>query len=482
MLAEEELSAWGVAAGLLAPSVDYRTEPVRWVKDKLREHIWSKQVAIMEAVRDSRHTAVHSCHESGKSFIASRIVAWWLDSHPPGTAFAVTTAPTGAQVRAILWREINRAHAKGKLMGRCNQTEWWLGNEMVAFGRKPSEYNTEAFQGIHQQYVLVVIDEANGVPKALWDAAETLIANESGRLLAIGNPDDPSSYFSEMCKPGSGFDTIHISALDTPNFTGEYVPAEVAAQLISPLWAEERAAKWGVDSPLYISKVLGRFPAYATDSVVPWSWVQEVRAETGPHIQPGPTVAKPLTTELGVDVGAGGDETVIWARRGMKALGKMTDHSSDPEVVAGAVMKAIRDYRATVVKIDIIGIGWGVAGLLRKLIREGNADGTLPWDVDIVEVNVAESPSDREHYQNLRAELWWEVGRELSRLKRWDLSSVDDDTIAQLIAPKYSIGANGLIKVEKKEELRGRIGRSTDDADALLMAFYEPPREVWRAV
>lgn len=474
-------SPWDVAADLLdPPDGGYLDRPQEWVKDKLQETLWSKQIEIMASVRDNRHTAVHSCHESGKSYTASRIVTWWLDSHPPGTAFAVTTAPTGAQVRAILWREINRAHAKGQLPGKCNQTEWWLGNEMIAFGRKPSEYNTQAFQGIHQRYVLVVLDEANGIPKALWDAAETLIANENGRMLAIGNPDDPASYFADMCKPGSGFNAIHISAFDTPNFTGEYVPPEVGEQLISPLWAEERAAKWGVDSPLYISKVLGQFPPYATDSVVPWSWVQEVRKPEGPHVARDLGLVQ--RTILGVDVGAGGDETVIWARRGMKALEKETDHSSDPEVVAAVIMRMARRLKAEAIHIDIIGIGWGVAGLLRKLIRDSRADGSLSWDIDVIEINVAESPSDREHYQNLRAELWWEVGRELSRLKRWDLSAVDDDTVAQLIAPKYSIGANGLIKVEKKEDLRSRIGRSTDDADALLMAFYEPPREVWRAV
>lgn len=475
----EAPSLWGVAANLLDPPVSYARDPVAWTQDVLREHVWSKQGEILESVRDNRHTAVHSCHESGKSFIAARAVAWWLDQHPPGTAFAVTTAPTGAQVRAILWREINRAHSKGKLLGRCNQTEWWLGNEMVAFGRKPSEHNSEAFQGIHQQFVLVVIDEANGVPKSLWDAAETLIANETGRMLAIGNPDDPASYFAEMCKPGSGFRVIHIDAFDTPNFTGEYVPPEVAQQLISPTWQQERMEKWGEDSPLYISKVRGKFPPYATDSAIPWSWLEECRKPEGKHLY---APKREDEAVMGLDVGAGGDETVMWIRRGLRAVTKITDHSADPEVVAAKVMRAIREHKVHRIKIDIIGIGWGVAGLLRKLIRDARAEESLGWDVEVLDVNVAEASSDREHYANLRAELWWEVGRENSRSRHWDLSKVDDDTIAQLIAPKYSIAPNGLVRVEKKEDVKARIGRSTDDADALLMAFYEPPREVWRAV
>src|ERR1035437_7116675 len=136
----------------LLPLSAYRTDPSLWVKDRTGEHIWSKQAEILESVRDNRRTSVHSCHESGKSFTAARAVAWWIDSHAPGEAFVVTTAPTGAQVRAILWKDINRAHATGHVAGRTNMNEWYIGNELVAFGRKPSDYDSEAFQGIHAQY------------------------------------------------------------------------------------------------------------------------------------------------------------------------------------------------------------------------------------------------------------------------------------------------------------------------------------------
>lgn len=472
MLGVARRTAWGAAADRLDPPVRWDQDPIGWIAEKLRDHLWSKQKDILESIRDNRRTAVHSCHESGKSFTAAEAVVWWIESHLPGEAFAVTTAPTGAQVKAILWREINKAHKRGRLMGRCLTTEWKIGdNELVAFGRKPSDYNTEAFQGIHARYVLVVIDEACGVPKNLWDAAETLIANETGRILAIGNPDDPGSYFAEVCKPGSGWNVIHIGADDTPNFTGEYVPPDVAQQLIHPIWAEEKAKSWGPESPIYISKVLGEFPPYATDTVVPWQFAVKCRTEPREYLE-RPEAAE---AELGVDVGAGGDATVIWVRRGWKAIEKITDHSADPKVVTGKIMEAIRRHRAARVKIDTIGIGWGVAGWVRQEVED------LEWEVDVVNVNVAERPQDHTRFVNLRDEIWWDVGRELSRAKTWDLSLVDDDTIAQLTAVKYSIKANGLIKIEPKADVRERLGRSPDDADALLMAFYDVPREVWAA-
>jgi hypothetical protein len=45
--------------------------------------------------------------------------------------------------------------------------KWYIGNELVAYGRKPADYDPAAFQGIHARYVLVIIDEAGGVPKAI---------------------------------------------------------------------------------------------------------------------------------------------------------------------------------------------------------------------------------------------------------------------------------------------------------------------------
>jgi hypothetical protein len=250
-----------------ANAARYVSDPVGWVRDVLGEHLWSKQREVIESVRDHRHTAVPSAHDTGKSFVASRAVAWWLSVHPPGTAFVVTTAPTFHQVRAILWREINRAHAAGHLRGETNQTEWWQDGELVAFGRKPADYDESAFQGIHARYVLIVLDEAGGIPEQLYTAAETLATNEHSRILAIGNPDSPLTMFKRVCDLDL-WNVIPINGLESPNFTTEFedegVPAEqvefLRDVLVSPTWVNERRDEWGDSSNLWQAKVLGQFP------------------------------------------------------------------------------------------------------------------------------------------------------------------------------------------------------------------------------
>ena len=126
---------------------DYSADPARWLTDRLGEQAWSAQREIMTALRDHRYVAVPSGHDLGKSHCASRIACQWLDTHPLGDAFVVTSAPSAAQVSAILWREITRAHGRARdrgrpLLGRVTRAgypQWHIGEELVAFGRKPGD-------------------------------------------------------------------------------------------------------------------------------------------------------------------------------------------------------------------------------------------------------------------------------------------------------------------------------------------------------
>lgn len=453
----------------------WRADPVTWVGERLNEHVWSKQDEIMSALRDHRRVAVRSCHGVGKSHIASRAVAWWLDTSPVGEAFVVTTAPTFAQVRAILWRYIGQAHKKGNLAGRVTQTEWKLDNELVAFGRKPADHDEGAFQGIHAKRVLVVLDEACGIPEELWIAADALTTNTECRILAIGNPDNPSSYFARVCRPDSLWHTIGISAFDSPNLTGEAIPADLSELLISKEWVEEKKVEWGEDNPIYTAKILGEFPV---DN--PWSVVRAGDVyQCSQGLENTWSAEQLLPVELGVDVGGGGDETVIRERRGPLACREWKEHTDKPHLIAPLILQAIRESGATAVKIDSIGVGFGVVGELENMRSSGL------HSADIIKVNVAEKSRWPEKYANVRAEMWWEIGRLLSEKREWDLSPKrynrlpgmdnQDATLAQLLDPKWELTPKGQILIEKKDEIRKRLGRSPDNADALLMAFYTPP-------
>jgi hypothetical protein len=463
----------------------YIDDPVLWVEERTKGFMWSVPKRIASAVVDHRRVAVQAHHSLGKSWLSARLAAWWIDTNPPGEAFVVTTAPSSKQVKAVLWKEIRRAWKAANLGGRLNQTEWWLNDELVAMGRKPSDYDPTAFQGIHARRVLVIYDEACGIPENIYLAGNSLASNELSHILAIGNPDDPDSHFAKICSPGSGWHVIAVSAYDTPNFTGEYVPQEVKDGLISPLYVEEMKRDVGEDSPIFISKVLGRFPENKLDGVVPLSFIRRCQ-DVDELEQALLTDADTLyPREIGLDVGAGGDETCAMVRYGKFILDDVIEQKTpEPLDAYKLVVPFIMKHRATRIKVDSIGIGWGLIGMLQMCAARGaHYDEILEMNVDIsfceiAGVNVGLAAKDPEKFVRFRSQLWWEVGRELSADKGWNLALLDEKTIGQLVSPTYKRDAADRIAVESKQDTIKRTNKpSPNRADALLLTYCEPLKE-----
>lgn len=450
--------------------VKFRRDPVAWAVERARVEIWSKQREILEAVRDYPKVAIHSCHSAGKSYTMGLLTCWWLDAFPVGESRVISTAPTSKQVDAVLWNEINQHHQRLGLRGHTNKREWYMGKFLAGLGRKPPDHVEAAFQGLHARYLLVLMDEAYGIPRHLWDEASSLASNENSRMVAVGNPDGPG-YFEDICKPDSGWHIIHISYKHTPNFTDEQVSSRLREMLISEAWVADRRNAWGPDSALFASKCDGLFPASGSPwQVVPAAWANQCR-----WLESMPSGA----IEAGIDVGAGNDRTVVTIRQGPAILHIQWFIDADPTRTTGAVANTLREWRVTSAKVDSIGIGWGVYGRLRELSRKVNPySAEAMHDADVVPVNVGLPPSDgnEARFLNRRAEMWWDVGRENSRLKNWDFSRLDRDLQNQLIheltMPEYQVlDSKGKIKIEAKEHVIQRLGVSPDLAESALLAF-----------
>lgn len=449
----------------LLVAANLANDPVKWSNDRGGNYLWSIQREIAESVARNKRTAVQSAHGLGKSFLAADLASWWVDTHAPEETMVVTTAPSLDQVHAILWEEIRGIHARAGLPGVVQRTDRWvIGERLVGMGRKPPDHSESAFQGIHRKYVLVILDEACGIPEWLWTAVETITTADTCRILAIGNPDDPNSHFRRLCRPAPGWKNFKISCFDSPNFTDEDVPDELRQLLTTKQWVEDRAAEWGTENPLYIAKVLGEFPSDHPWSVVRLSDIYACR------IGAPRSREELLPVELGIDVGGGGDDTVIRERRGMRAGREWRESSDKPESIARLVLHALNVSDATAVKIDSIGIGAGLVGELRNLKELGRHNARIHG------VNVSEKATRPDMYFNLRSQLWWEVGRQAAESRAFDLSEMEnaDNTVAQLLEPRYEHDLKGRVKVEPKDDIRKRIGRSPDNADALLLAFYQP--------
>lgn len=447
-----------IEAALRSLNRQANPDPVEWANENLDLFLWSKQRDIAHSVKANRHTAVRSCHDAGKSFIASVIAAWWIDSHPPGEAIVVSTAPTFKQVHVVLWEEIRKRHKQGNLVGRVLQSDEWKLDDgtLVGLGRKPSDTDEHGFQGIHRRYVLAILDEACGIPDTIWTGVEAITSNADSRILAIGNPTDPATEFGKVCKPGSGWNTIHISAFHTPNFTDEPVPDSLRPMLLDPAWVEDKKKRYGEDSAWYQGRVLGEFPDVGDDTLIPPKLIEAAQQRT----------LEPLGEQrLAVDVARfGSDETIILQQAGpvARVIGSYSKQATTE--TAGKVLAHAREIvDLAEIRIDGVGVGGGVVDQL----AENDEAIIAGWT--IVDMQAGGAAIDRRRFANARAEWYWAL-RERFQDGDIDLDPDDDDLAVQLGAIKTKYNSRGQLLIESKDDMKKRGLSSPDRADALMLA------------
>lgn len=458
-----------------APDRPLPTDPVTWYREEADGYLWSKQREIARSIVEHKTTLVPACHSSGKTRLAAVIAGYWIAAHPIGEALVVSTAPSDDQVEKLLWKELARVHTAASLPGRITGTDWHVGpvgaRELVAFGAKPAkrvnvEQAMQRFQGHHARYLLVIIDEATGVEGWLWDAIDSLASNENARILAIGNPDDPSTEFGKRCEaatgstrpPGVRYETrmgaqvIPIDALATPNMTGETVPEWMRELLVSPTYVHEMRDRHGEDNPLYQSKVRGIFPDRSTYNVIGPALLRRAWALDLPGVDTG---------VFGLDVArsAHGDECALYRDRGGVIREALTWREPDLTRSADLVMNKTAHVPDVPIAVDVDGVGGGLFDILRRRGRR----------VRQFSVNMPARQPQR--FDSRRSEVWWSAREELEE-GLWDLDPEDEELAAQLLAPKWHVDHRGRIHVETKEELAKRGVSSPDRADAAIIARF----------
>jgi hypothetical protein len=186
---------------------------------------------------------------------------------------------------------------------------------------------------------------------------------------------------------------------------------------------------------------------------------------------------------IGIDVARfGGDETVIIARRGtrVEVAGYDKDEVAErvrrkeplqaPVVLKGkdtvevtnTIMSVVRRLRhrdeQPIVKVDDIGVGGGVYDQLKR-----------NPEVEAVAVTASKS-ADNDKYANLRSQLLFGVA---DWLRAGGTFPEDSKLEEELAAPEFKFNARGQYQVESKDDIRAKIERSPDRADALALAVYE---------
>lgn len=379
-------------------------------------------------------------------------ILWFLACYFPAKVPA--TAPTSHQLEDVLWSELATWHRK--LAEHCPalavEFEWTAGafrmrsspSESFAVARTSRPEKPEALQGFHAEHILFLIDEASGVPDNVFEVAEGALSTDGAFVVMAANPTRQSGYFFESHhKMRASWATLHWSGEDSPMVSRQYI--------------ESMAKKYGVHSPVYKVRVKGDFVG-AADGVISLEMCEAAKIRDVMLNARAPEI-------WGVDVARFGDDSSALAKRKGNWLKEPVREwwGKDTMQTTGLV-KAEYDAateKPVAINIDVIGIGAGVVDRLKEL--------GLP----AIGVNVAESEavnSGERQFNRLRDELWWR-GREWFEAK--DCHFDDDETIAELTTPTYTILSNGLIQVERKDDLKKRGVKSPNRADAWLLTLAD---------
>jgi len=398
----------------------------------------------MEAIAQGhRRVSIRSGHGVGKSTFAASTMLWFFMTRFP--VKVVVTAPTSAQLFDALFAElkglVNRLSPAWQQLLTVKQDRIELKaapDEAFISARTSRAETPEALQGVHSANVMLVADEASGVPDLVFEAAGGSMSGENAHTILLGNPTRGSGLFYMTHTSLSGtWRTRRVSCLDSPRVSAEYV--------------QEQKDKYGEDSNAYRVRVLGEFPRSDDDTVISLDLAESAM---------GRDVVSEAPEVWGLDVARfGGDRTALAKRRGTIVTSVRTWKNLDLMQTTGAIVAEYRtaEKRPTVILVDSIGLGGGVVDRLREL------------ELPVRGINVSEVPSVAGTYMNLRTELWFKMKGWLEardcRLPR------DEELVHELTTPRFSFTSSGKLKVEGKDDMKRRGLPSPDKADAVCLTM-----------
>lgn len=423
-------------------------EPDQWQKD-----------ALVGMQKNPRQATCGS-KGCGKTTVEAWSILWFLCTRPH--ANIAVTSISGDNLRDGLWKElalwIHRSPVlaaafdwqQTRIVSKAFPATWWVSARQWSKSAN-AQQQSDTLAGLHADHMMFVIDEAGSIPQAVAVTADAALA--SGReckLVIAGNPTslDGPLYAAAVTQRHHWHVTTVTGDPDDPK----------RSPRVSIEWARQQIATYGRDNPWVMVNVLGLFPPASLNALL---GVEEVTSAIGRGLQP--EAYKWAQKRLGIDVARYGDDrTVIFPRQGLAAFKPVVmRHARGSAVsveIANRVMAAKNKWNSEVEFFDATG-GWaaGAVDVLRS-------NGCHPMDVQFA------GPAFDPRYRNRRAEIWFGMSE---WVKRGGALPNLPELVGELITPTYTF-VGGKFLIEDKDQIKQRLGRSPDLADALALTFGLP--------
>jgi len=363
----------------------------------------------------------------------------------------VVTAPTSSQLFDAMFSELKRwigelpKELQQLLNVKSDRVELVAApaEAFISCRTARAENAGEALAGVHSDNVLLVIDEASGVPEVVFEASAGSLSSANATVLMLSNPTRSSgTFFESHNRMRKSWWTRRWSCQDSPLVAEEFI--------------DEMRDRYGENSSAFMVRVMGEFPLADDDTIIPFHLVEAAQHR---DIEESPET--PMVWALDV-ARYGGDKTALCKRRGSVVTEMRSWGGLDLMQTVGRVKAeydALEPFEQDNLEIMIDSIGQG-AGCFDRLNELG---------VPVRAINVSESPSMKETYLNLRAELWFKTKAWLEN--RSCKIPKNDQLLSELTSLRYTFTSSGKIKAESKQDLKKRGFNSPDLADSLSLTF-----------
>jgi len=446
-------------------------ECIQWEED---EGATGYQEEMLTALETHRRVAVRGPHGLGKTAVAAWCILHFALCYDGEDWKVPTTASNWRQLINFLWPEVSKwaRRLRWDVIGR----EPFSIRELLTRSIKLrtgeafalASDNPAAIEGAHGKFLLYIFDEARSIPGDTYDAAEGAFSTGECYALAISTPGAPNGRFYDIHAQGGGYEDWWVRHVTMKEV--------LAAGQMSKAWQEARLKQWGEESSVYQNRVMGEFASKDASNVIPLAWVEAAQRRWR-KIYNERRMDDVVVEAVGVDVADQGADKTVFARQGRLDTGeivslKLERHSKDSTMVtSGKVTGMYHRYRGSNPSfiIDAIGLGAGVVARTREVLGDdavvgfNSSRGTKRRDI-----------SGELGFINWRAAAWWNMREMLDPMNKFDLALPPDDQLrSELVAPEWTLTSGGRIKIEAKDAVKERLGRSPDAADAVVMSFWQ---------
>lgn len=445
----------------------YRENPCKFADEELKMTLdgWQEDALKSQASTcpiARRRLAMKAATGVGKSAVMSAL-GWWRLScfgtkgeHPKGAALS---GEGRDNLRDNLWSELSKWQSRSpflrsaftwtqeKIYANDHPETWFMSARSY-----PKDANSESvgqsLSGLHSPYPFILLDETGGMPPIVGQRAEQIFTGgvRDGLIAQAGNPTSKDGLLYATCN----------NPIETTVITITADPDDLKRSTrVDPDHARAMIDKYGRDNPWVMATILGQFPKGSINTLLS---LDEVEESMKRHYQEAEYMY--ASKRLGIDCARFGmDANFLAPRQGLVAFNPVEMRGArSNEVAARAVLAKTNWSKGIEVQVFVDGTGGYGAGVVDSMIQAGHT----PTEVQF------SGKSQDPRYLNARAEMWFRMA---AWVKRGGKLPNIRELIKQFTTPTYFF-QNGKFQLEPKEQIKKRLGYSTDYGDALGLTFY----------